>query len=355
MSEHTINKEETLQHISYPKIPHFKEIVSLVYERHKSQHKENHMNVPLPKITFYGSVKLHGSNASIVKDMKTGRIYAQSRSRVITPKDDNMGFAKFVEDNLTLFDAMFQNIDNYVEHYTHALIYGEWCGKGIQKGAAICELETKKFFIFAIREYSDKLAPEKSYCRNPGNLVISNLISNTPASIGVYLLIPSEELEIDFNDLKAAQSALEDITNKIEKECPVAISFGLSGVGEGLVWHADGVQGELSFKTKGSKHSDVKKKQNIEITPEICESIQHFVDAVVTDNRCEKMINLVMQKQIGESPIGMRNIGLFLKYLEQDIMAEESDRLEASGFEWKHVKHLVVIEAKKWFLRTGHA
>ena len=69
-------------------------------------HCEYH-DIPLPTLTFTGTVKVHGTNAAIVR-LKDGTIYAQSRSRIITPTSDNAGFAAFVHLNQDKIEQMFQ-------------------------------------------------------------------------------------------------------------------------------------------------------------------------------------------------------------------------------------------------------
>ena len=65
--------------------------------------------------------KLDGTNACII--IKEGKIIGvQSRTRLITPEDDNYGFAKWVYTNQEQLELLG---DGY--HY------GEWYGEGIQK------------------------------------------------------------------------------------------------------------------------------------------------------------------------------------------------------------------------------
>ena len=52
--------------------------------------------LPKPVVNFFGTVKLHGTNASVGCDHE-GNIWAQSKSNIITPLKDNYGFAQFVE------------------------------------------------------------------------------------------------------------------------------------------------------------------------------------------------------------------------------------------------------------------
>ena len=53
--------------------------------------------IQLPTIEFVGTCKLDGSNAAIVK--QNNIVTAQSRTRVITPTDDNYGFARWVKEH----------------------------------------------------------------------------------------------------------------------------------------------------------------------------------------------------------------------------------------------------------------
>jgi len=78
--------------------------------------------------------KMDGTNACVI--VRDGRVIgAQSRRRMITPQDDNYGFATWVYSNL---EALAQLGDGY--HY------GEWVGEGIQKNPH--NLEGKHFFLF---------------------------------------------------------------------------------------------------------------------------------------------------------------------------------------------------------------
>lgn len=94
--------------------------------------------VPFPSISRLSrdiivTEKLDGTNASI-HITEEGEILAGSRTRWITPEDDNYGFAKWVqankEDLLTLGPG------------TH---FGEWWGQKIQRAY---DLKEKRFSLF---------------------------------------------------------------------------------------------------------------------------------------------------------------------------------------------------------------
>lgn len=85
--------------------------------------------------------KLDGTNACVV--IWDGVVSAQSRKRIITPDDDNYGFAKWVHENAgVLMDTL-----GYGYHY------GEWYGEGIQKNPL--GIEGKRFALFHATKYTE--------------------------------------------------------------------------------------------------------------------------------------------------------------------------------------------------------
>ena len=87
------------------------------------------------------SEKIDGSNAQIhITD--DGRVYAGSRTRWITPEDDNFGFAKWVKANE-------EGLKEELGFGTH---FGEWYGSGIQRGYGLKE---KKFALFNTHRWTD--------------------------------------------------------------------------------------------------------------------------------------------------------------------------------------------------------
>ncbi len=85
--------------------------------------------------------KLDGTNACVAIDEETGKIYAQSRSRLIYPDDDNYGFARWVRENETELAKL-----------GHGHHYGEWWGAGVQRGYGLSE---KRFSLFNVARWSD--------------------------------------------------------------------------------------------------------------------------------------------------------------------------------------------------------
>lgn len=91
--------------------------------------------------------KIDGTNAAIYLD-DDGNIVCQSRKRIITPDDDNFGFATWA---YGMHDALWGLLGP-------GLHFGEWYGKGIQRGYG---LDEKRFALFNTHRHAD-LAQRKT-------------------------------------------------------------------------------------------------------------------------------------------------------------------------------------------------
>lgn len=103
--------------------------------------------VPFPKIprmlrNCVVTEKIDGTNAQIVVD-DDGHIYAGSRTRIITPSEDNFGFARWVDANADELRKLGPG-----RHF------GEWWGLGINRGYGLRE---KRFSLFNVAKWSDSM------------------------------------------------------------------------------------------------------------------------------------------------------------------------------------------------------
>jgi hypothetical protein len=123
---------------------------------------------PWPKITRIENKrnpifteKIDGTNACIVIG-DNGEFACQSRTRFITPGDDNFGFAKWAYEHKEELLSMGPG------HH-----YGEWWGLGIQRGY---EEKQKNFSLFNTRRWGE---------HNP----------NTPKCVRVVPILPVKSVE----------------------------------------------------------------------------------------------------------------------------------------------------------------
>jgi len=325
------------RHVSFSKIPQFRDVVRNVGRQSQfvglDANNEPIINphVAKPTITFNGTVKLHGSNGAVcVSD--EGEIWSQSRKKILSIEADNNGFYQFCHDRLDCFVDLLDQIPGKGGIKS---IFGEYCGKGINQGAAIHELP-KMFVIFAV-----KIVPVEgdSYYIN------SDGLRNSEARIYNIADFKTFRCSVDFNYPELSQNTFVELVDEVENECPVGKSFGVSGVGEGIVWTGeyDGVR--HVFKTKGQKHSVSKVRKVGAVDIEKINSIKGFVEYSVTENRLNQAVTEVFE---GENPT-IKKMGDFLRWIMRDIAEEEADTLGTNGLVLKDVGRAVSNKARAWF------
>ncbi|KAI8899614.1 hypothetical protein BC833DRAFT_619220 [Globomyces pollinis-pini] len=294
---------------------------------------------PLPKLKFTGTVKLHGTNAGVLWNEIDG-LWCQSRNKILTVEDDNMGFAKFVDSNKKVLETLIKMIPKKSDDTV--CVYGEWCGGNIQANVALQKLP-RMFVVFSIQVV-------KGETREWLTTDIIQLFESKENQIYNTMMFSNWQMEIDMGNFKGVQNQLIEMTEEVERECPVGKYFGVSGVGEGIVWmtYDDPFAGSC-FKVKGKKHSVSKVKVLAPIDHEKLESIKAFVDYAVTENRLNQGIEYVFRMNNEEPTI--QKVGAFLKWVLGDIIKEEIESMKASGFTPKDVNSSLVAAIKEWFIQ----
>lgn len=323
----------------FPSIGQFRQIIREVKSHHDYAGKSINNGDPIylhttpyPTIKFTGTVKLHGTNAGVVR-YSDGRTEYQSRENVLALGKDNSGFMLAMSNKLLAF--LFDGI----EFTDHVAVFGEWCGQGIQSGVAISQLP-KMFVIFAtqvdskwvqtrnnVDGYSDEYANEK----------------------GIFFVeqFGTFELEIDFNNPEIAQNDLVSITEAIEKQCPAGKFFGIDGVGEGVVWKAQYNDHFYQFKVKGEKHSVSKVKTLAPVDIEQVENVKAFVENVVTANRLEQGFQYLERNS--SAPPDQTNTGDFLRWVVNDVIKEEQDTIVKNQLDVKKINSAISAKARVWY------
>lgn len=316
----------------YPSIEQFRNVIRELKMNHDYQGKDandgpiyNHIS-DYPVILFRGTVKLHGSNAGIVR-YKDGLTQFQSREQVLGVGNDNAGFYQtHVNKNL---DFLFEDI----EFNDYIAIYGEWCGKGIQSGVAISQLP-KMLVIFGCKVDDVWVDFKKS---DPTQQIYN--IND----------FPTFEVEVDFNHPEIAQNEFVKLTEQVESECPVGKEFGVSGIGEGIVWKAMHNDKYYSFKTKGEKHSNSKVKTIAAVDIEEVNSINEFVDFALTENRLKQGLDKLTEMGL---PVDQTSTGAYLKWIVGDVLKEEGDTMVKNGLNEKKVCSALSTKARVWFFQN---
>lgn len=292
-----------------------------------------------PIITFRGTVKLHGTNAGICYTPEEG-IQAFKRSALLPRNklDAHFGFNAFVmvecKEYLTaLMEDLWDR--NKCDPDDQINLYGEWAGKGIQKGVAISELQ-KAFYAVDCKIYNKK-TEESRWVNLTRYIIVSDRILN------IYKFL-TFEVEIDFNNSEKEQNTMVIITEEVEKECPVAKELGVSGVGEGIVWTGFWKGEKYIFKVKGKKHSTSKVKTLAKVDPEKLKSMEEFVAYTCTVNRIKQAIQEVEATEKKDMPD-------LLRWIANDIIKEESDTLTANSLEWKDVAKQCATVVRNYYFK----
>ena len=155
--------------------------------------------------TLFGTVKLHGTNGSILFNQDGFEVY--SRTQKLSEQNHNNNFYQFVLDNLDDFRDIRSQFSA-----DEVIIYGEYAGNNINKGAAICNTP-RKFYVFKI--LVDGVEINSTFVNYENIKNIKNYKTFIAKNLG----------------------EVEQFTNEVLKECPVTKQeFGISGNGEGIVW-----------------------------------------------------------------------------------------------------------------------
>ena len=315
--------------IKFPSIEQYRNVIREVKTNHDYQGKDEseqpiyqHLS-PYPVLDFVGTVKLHGTNASVVK--YKDKVEFQSRERVLSLQQDNYQFA------LSMSNKDLSFLFDDIQFNEYIAVFGEWIGQGVQSGVAVSNLP-KTFVIFAYK-VDDAWVD----------------IQRSDFSQNIYHIenFPTWNLEIDFNSPESVQNRLVELTEQVEKECPVGKHFGFSGVGEGIVWTTS--DRRYCFKVKGEKHSSTKVKTLASVDTELIGSMNEFVDNVLTESRLKQGIDKLTEMGL---EVSQKSTGEYLRWIIGDVVKEEQDTIITNQFDLKKLNPLLSNKARVWFFNN---
>ena len=341
--------------IKFPSIEQYRTAIRHVQQQTRYVGKDENGDAiydaskPLPTLKFRGTVKLHGTNAGIVYDVDTDTFAFQSRERVLSLEEDNAGFMLWAMSHEGDWRYLVENL--WVPTGTKKIaIFGEWCGRGIQKGVAVSQL-SKMFVIFAIKTIDSEGNGTWLDISDDEQALFCSGDENDLSIQSIYDF-PTYEIDIDFKYPEIAQNEMIKITEAVEAECPVGMHFGVSGIGEGVVWTCISEGWEDSgtwFKVKGEKHSASKVKTLAAVDVEAVENMRQFVKSAVTEARLEQGLDNLVREQL--LPFEMKSMGDFIRWVYNDVLKEEMDTIVASQIDPKKLGSAIANEARPWFIK----
>jgi len=344
--------------IKWPSIDQFRNVVRNVTQ--KARYKGTDENgeaifdpyAKLPTLRFEGTVKLHGTNAAVGMSYM-GDIWCQSRSNIITPQDDNAGFAMFIEANkFVMKSLMMQAYLKSKDPFADVMVFGEWCGGNIQKGVAITGLP-KMFVIFGIALVGAD-EQKQYFTRTEVEALTVGLNSSHAGQIFCIYNYEQYVMDIDFETPHNYQNGLNEITLKVEKQCPVGAAFGNEGIGEGVCWRCVTPGFEDSgfwFKVKGDEHSNSKVKTLATVDVERINNINQLAAKLANKGRLDQGIQEVFNTLNG-GEIDIKRTGEFIKWTMTDVFKEEMDTIAASGFTGKDLNGPISKMARDFLMQN---
>lgn len=326
----------------YSSIPQFRHIVKMVKEHTYFNGKDENgeeifdYNRKLPTLSFKGYVKLHGLNVGIVFDGE--KYWVQSRECTLTPDNDSYNIYSFIKSHEDCLLPILKKIHS-ATNFKYIVVYGEYFGKGVQKGVGVSSLD-KKYMVFDIcgiddqdeKHYLDKYVP---FFNNDDNSIINKVMFDT------------FKIDIDFENVESIVDELTEMTLSVSKQCPVAQYFGIDGVGEGIVFETYFNGKKIRFKSKNKKFSVNKIKNVVPIDVELVNSINEFVEYAVTDNRLKQGIDYMREMSY---TLDKENLKHLIIWVINDIKKEESDVLAENKLDIKQVNKYISNKVKDYYL-----
>lgn len=301
--------------IKFPKIESFK----------NARYHANKLGAK--RVTYRGSVKLHGTNASLAI-YPDGRVVPQSRNRELTLEKDNCGFAAYVHEAIKANPDGLNVLKSMAAGSKEPLvIYGEWIGPGVQQGVAITQAPGKRWAIFPTsRGLAQFLGVHFRAIQNE-YMWMFDVDMSTEASVREF------------------QAEVHRLTQEVEECCPFAKRhFEVEGIGEGIVWVCREYP-ELAFKSKGEKHSKTKVKA-FKAPKEVDPRVIAFAEKAVTGDRVDGAIAYLREMNL---PTDKSSTGAFLKYFMDDVRTELSLELEEAGLSMHDVGKEVSTRARETY------
>lgn len=284
------------------------------------------------KMTFLPKTKLHGSNVGL-HVMPDGSLQVQKRTAMLTDNEDLHDIRSWVASLKVLPGAR------------PVILYGEWCGPGINKGEAVQRIPGKTLFLFAA--LVDDTLVYKPYS-------LQKLVTETFAPAEQNPVVIADNLPpvtFDLQDEEQLQKQFSALVDEVEEASRVdrfiKDHYGIEGTGEGFVFfpHSANILSNWRrylFKVKCKRHAETKKRKRIK--PKKPLGIDSFLDEHLTENR----MNKILAEQF-DGIADKHHMGKVLGAIMSDLKKETVNEMERAAFEWKDVHRYAPPRIKAWF------
>ncbi|OCL11048.1 hypothetical protein AOQ84DRAFT_202894 [Glonium stellatum] len=306
------------------------------------------------QLPLVGTVKLHGTHADILIYPNDDAIVLQSRNCLnISTQADNHGFAAAMKHKL---NNLVRLRDRYYAHYKELnpdsqidpnralIIAGEWIGENIQKGVALVHLSKRLVIISA--NINGQWLPDEDYADiHDEEADIYNI-----SRAGFYHAV------LDPSNVSKTKQELEKLAENVAVSCPFTATFGIVGEGEGIVWKIKSYcdNPRMWFKTKGGKFKPTytptprKGPSTDDILAEKRSMAVRSAGAWCSERRLEQGWGYLRERRLSQD---IKNIGVFLKWITEDILAEEKWDIDQHEIDKKLLRAEITRIARSWYLK----
>lgn len=305
-------------------------------------------------LAYVAKIKMHGTNASVYVN-KNKTINAGARNRMVTVDADNYDFAAWVDKHKDYFETLsLPNRD--------IIIYGEYCGPGVQNGVAVSETKNRFFYVFAVDLYqTTEIIGKNEHIRVYDPDLILELLPDLPDDI---IILPWHcKTIINFIKPQETQETLDRINAEVENigACDPFMkeNFEIEGPGEGLVFYPiigddfgiyNAANNDINFfnifnfKAKAEAHRVNKTQNAAQMDPEQLASVQGFADTFATENRFLQGFTEHLEGQKD-----FKLIGKFVLWVCDDVEKESITEREKLGVDWKKLSKAIAARAAEWY------
>lgn len=300
--------------------------------------KYNLIDNNITKINLCGTPKLHGTNIGVAF-YKNGEYSVQCRNRLVTLDNDHYSICKWLNEDR--INYLRNNLKQFIpKDYNVFIVYGEYAGKGIQKGVAISEME--RFFApFVIRVIGDNY----DYYIKPRDIDY-NLWND---ELRVYNLFNTQySIQVDLLNLDI-QKLIEEIKSYVdgcELEDKFAQYFCVDGIGEGIVWDYQVNNNTYFFKTKIDRFKEKTRKVKRDRSIEEIKEDELILTYLFDENRLHQGIDYLYEMNLD---VNIYNIGTFIKWVIEDTLREEERFIIGNNINPKRVSKVLSKEIVKWY------
>ena len=340
--------------ISWPKIRSFKQLITeltlnkqfIGRDSYNKAIYDTSISLDLPSLSIDATEKVHGTHAAFCFNLHEG-FWAQAKSRIISPEDDNRNAASWIYARSEHFKILASKLANSynIDLSTHTIsIFFEFAGGKLGKKSCVPGCDNMAF-IFKHFIVSDLDGSNKELLQYPSFLEIPG--------VNIFTSPQLKTIDLSSTDISSGEysNILNSLALDIEENSPISKSFDIdNGIGEGFVGSFFYLGSLHMFKEKGSKHCKRSEKE-----PSIIDlysdsqnaAVQFFIDSqALTPSR--------LSQAFEEFPAPKKqDIGSFLKWLQLDILDEEATHIKALEEEydihWSQLSRIVTAQAKMWF------